>query len=52
MREPLLLIADVIPKSNEEIRRVYQRAVFQLCTINASRNFESEIMEYDVDTID
>ena len=37
---------------DEEIRKVYPRADFQLCTIHASRNFESEIREYDVDIID
>jgi len=47
-----LFIADGIPKLYEEIRRVYPRADFQLYTIHASRNFESEVMEYDVDMID
>jgi len=50
--EPLLLIADGIPKSNEEIRRVYSKSYFQLFTIHASRNFESEVREYDVNIID
>jgi len=52
VREPLLFIADGIPKLDEEIRKVFPRADFQLCTIHASRNFESEIREYDVDIID
>jgi len=52
VREPLLFIADGIPKLDEEIRKLYPRADFQLCTVHASRNFESEIREYDVDIID
>jgi Transposase and inactivated derivatives len=52
VREPLLFIADGIPKLDEEIRKVFPRADFQLCTVHASRNFESEIREYDVDIID
>jgi len=47
-----LFIADGIPKLDEEIRKVFPRADFQLCTVHASRNFESEIREYDVDIID
>jgi len=47
-----LFIADGIPKLDGEIRKVFPRADFQLCTIHASRNFESEIREYDVDIID
>jgi Transposase and inactivated derivatives len=47
-----LFIADGIPKLDEEIRKVFPRADFQLCTIHASRNFESEIREYDVEIID
>ena len=49
---PLLFIADGIPKLDEEIRRVYPRADFQLCTIHASRNFESEVRGYDVNAVD
>jgi putative transposase len=52
VREPLLFIADGIPKLDEEIRRVFPRADFQLCTIHASRNFESEIRESDKTTVD
>ena len=53
-----MFIADGIPKLDEEIRKVFPGADFQLCTIHASRNihasgnFESEIREYDVDIID
>ena len=52
VREPLLFIADGIPKLDEEIRKVFPRADFQLCTIHASRNFESEVREYDVNAVD
>ena len=52
MSEPLLFIADGIPKLDEEIRKVFPRADFQLCTIHASRNFESEVRESDKITID
>ena len=52
VREPLLFIADGIPKLDEEIRKVFPRADFQLCTIHASGNFESEVRECDVDIID
>jgi Transposase and inactivated derivatives len=47
-----LFIADGIPKLDEEIRKVFPRADFQLCTIHASGNFESEIREYDVNAVD
>ena len=47
-----MFIADGIPKLDGEIRKVFSREDFQLCTIHASRNFESEIREYDVDIID
>ena len=50
--EPLLFIADGIPKLDEEIRKVFPRTDFQLCTIHASRNFESEVRESDKITID
>ena len=52
VREPLLFIADGLPKLDEEIRKVYPRADFQLCTIHASRNFESEVRESDKAAID
>ena len=52
VREPLLFIADGIPKLDEEIRNVFPRADFQLCTIHAPRNFESEIRESDRITVD
>ena len=52
MREPLLFIADGIPKIDEEVRRVFPRADFQLCTIHASRNFEAETRESDKLQID
>ena len=38
VREPLLFIADGIPKLDEEIRKIFPRAEFRLCTIHASRN--------------
>ena len=47
VREPLLFVADGLPKLDEEIRKVFPRADFQLCTIHASRNFESEVREMD-----
>ena len=37
LREPLLFIADGVPKLDEEIRKIFPRAQFQLCTIHASR---------------
>ena len=52
VREPLLFIADGLPKLDEEIRKVLPRTDFQLCTIHASRNFESEVRESDKITID
>ena len=56
VKEPLLLIAGGIPKSNEEIRRVYSKfyfqLFFQLFTIHASRNLESEVRESDENIID
>ena len=47
MREHLLFIADGLPKLDEEIRRGFPRADFQLCIIHASRNFETEVRESD-----
>jgi putative transposase len=52
VREPLLFIADGLPKLDEEIRKVFPRADFQLCIIHASRNFESEVREMDKAIID
>ena len=52
MREPLLFIADGLSKLDEEIRKAFPRAGFQLCTIHASRNFEYEVRESDKLTID
>ena len=40
VEEPLLFIADGLPGIEEEIRQLYPRADFQLCTIHASRNFD------------
>ena len=50
--EPLLFIADGVPKLDEEIRKIFPRAQFQLCTIHASRNFESDVRESDKNEID
>lgn len=47
VREHLLFIADGLPKLDEEIRRGFPRADFQLCIIHASRNFEAEVRESD-----
>ncbi len=52
VREPLMFIADGIPKLDEEIRRIFPRSDFQLCTIHASRNFESDVRESDREEID
>jgi len=56
VKEPLLLIAGGIPKSNEEIRTAYSKfyfqLFFQLFTIHASRNLESEVRESDENIID
>ena len=52
MREPLLFIADGMPKLDEEIRKVFPSADFQLRTIHASRNLESEVRGSDKLTID
>jgi transposase-like protein len=50
--EPLLFIADGVPKLDEEIRKIFPRAQFQLCTIHASRNLESDVRESDKNEID
>ncbi|HLH86781.1 MAG TPA: IS256 family transposase, partial [Thermoplasmataceae archaeon] len=50
--EPLLFIADGLPGIEEEIRQLYPRADFQLCTIHASRNFESHVRVQDRNEID
>ncbi|WP_206744746.1 hypothetical protein [Cuniculiplasma divulgatum] len=42
IREPPLFIADGIPKFDEEIRKIFPGSDFQLCTIHASRNLESD----------
>ncbi len=52
MREPLLFIADGLPKLDEEIRKVFPRADFQPWTIQASRNFESEVRDTDKELIE
>jgi len=36
----------------KKIIQVYPRADFQLCTIHASGNFESEVREYDENEVD
>ena len=52
MREPLLFIADGIPKLHEEIRKIFPRADFQLWAIHAIRNLESDVRESDRNGID
>ena len=52
VREPLLFVADRLPKIDEEVRRVFPRADFQLRTIHASRNFKAETRESDKLQID
>jgi transposase-like protein len=47
IREPLLFIADDIPKLNGEIKKIFPKANFHLCTIHASRNLESDVRESD-----
>ena len=39
--EPLLFIADGLPGVEEEIKQLYPRTDFRLCTVHASRNFDS-----------
>ncbi len=36
----------------EKIKQLYPRADFQLCTVHASRNFESHVREQDRNEID
>ncbi|HLH86614.1 MAG TPA: transposase, partial [Thermoplasmataceae archaeon] len=45
--EPLLFIADGLSGIEEEVKQLYPRADFQLCTIHASRNFESHVRVQD-----
>ena len=52
VEEPLLFVADGLPGIVEEIRRLYPRADFQLCTVHASRNFESHVRVQDRNEID
>ena len=52
VREPPLFIADGIPKFDEEIRKIFPESDFQLCTIHASRNLESDVRESDKNEID
>lgn len=47
VEEPLLFIADGLPGIEEDIKQIYPRADFQLCTIHASRNFESHVWVSD-----
>ena len=51
VEEPLLFIADGLP-GIEEIRQLYPRADFQLCTIHASRNFEAHVRLQDRNEVD
>ena len=43
---------DGIPKLDGEIKIIFPRADFQLCTIQASRNLESDVCESDKNGID
>jgi putative transposase len=52
VEEPLIFIADGLSGIEEEIRQLYPRADFQLCTIHASRNFESHVRVQDRNEID
>lgn len=47
MEEPLLFIAVGLPGIEEEIKQIYPRANFQLCTVHASWNFESHMRVQD-----
>ncbi len=47
-----MFVADGIPKLDEEIRRIFPRSDFQLCTIHASRDLESNVRESDKNEID
>ena len=50
--EPLLFIADGLPGIEEEIKQIYPRADFQLCTVHASRNVETHVRVQDRNEID
>ena len=52
VEEPLLFVADCLPGIEEEIRQLYPRTDFQLCTVHASRNFESHVRVQDRNEID
>ncbi len=52
VEEPLLFIADGLPGIEEEVRQIYPGADFQLCTIHASRNFETHVRVQDRNEID
>ena len=52
MEESLWFIADGLPGIEEEIKQLYPRADFQLCTIHASRNFRSHARVHDRNEID
>jgi putative transposase len=52
VEEPLLFIADGLPGIEEEIKQLYPRSEFQLCTVHASRNFESHVRVQDRNEID
>ena len=52
VEETLLFIADGLPGIEEEIKQLYPRSDFQLCTIHASRNFESHVRVQDRSEID
>ena len=52
MEEPLLFIADGLPGIEEEIKQLYLRSDFQLCTIHASRNLEFHVRVQDRNEID
>ena len=51
LEEPLLFIADGLPGIEEEIKQIYPRSDFQLCTVHSSRNFESHVRVQDRDEI-
>ncbi|MCL4448040.1 MAG: transposase [Candidatus Thermoplasmatota archaeon] len=48
----LLFLADVLLKLDDKIRKVFPLTDFQMCTIHASRNFESEVGEMDKELMD
>jgi putative transposase len=50
--EPLLFIADGLLGIEEEIKQIFPRADFQLCTIHASKNLESNVRVRDRNEID